>query len=335
MARTLTKSPKRLGRLAVEVAQASLPAYSSARSRRDFTQHQLFAILVLRQFFRADYRGICALLTDWSDLRDVLALKKVPHYSTLCYAEKRLLDKGALDALLRGVFERARALNLLDERPEGAIDATGLESGHASAHYLNRRGDTGHFTQRHWPKLTIVCDTGSYLIAGAAAARGPSNDVACFIPALTQAAEHIHFDRILADKAYDAEYAHALCRDALGIRSTVIPLNPRRFKGAPPKTKYRLQMHTRFLNRVYGHRWHVESLISQTKRRLGSALRARNDQAQQRECYLRVVTHDLMVIKPCVNKVSTEQSQSRIPLSFLLGGVGVFSFRKENTPRDS
>ena len=101
MARTLTKSPKRLGRLAMEVAQASLPAYSSVRSRKDFTQHQLFAILVLRQFFQEDYRGICALLTDLSDLREVLGLKKVPHYSTLCHAEKRLLKKGLSTPCLR------------------------------------------------------------------------------------------------------------------------------------------------------------------------------------------------------------------------------------------
>ena len=213
---------------------------------------------------------------------------------------------------MEAVFECARALNLVDERPEGAIDATGLESRHVSAHYRNRRGDTGTFEQRHWPKLTIVCHTHSYLVAGAVVDRGPSNDVAYFVPALTQAAERIDFDRILADKAYDAEYAHALCREKLGIRSTVIPLNPRRFRGQRPKTKYRRQMFDRFFNRTYGRRWHVESLISQTKRRLGSALYARDDQAQKREGYLRVITHNLMVLRPCPKKVSTEQAERRI-----------------------
>lgn len=94
MARTLTKSPVKLGRMALEVAEGALPAYSSRRSRKDFTQHQLFAILVLRQFFKTDYRGICELLSELGELREVLALKKVPHYSTLCHAEKRLLKKG-------------------------------------------------------------------------------------------------------------------------------------------------------------------------------------------------------------------------------------------------
>lgn len=92
--RHLTKSPAALCDEALKVARQALPLYSSARSRKDFTQHQLFALLVLRQFFKTDYRGICALLRDFSELRERLDLKKVPHYSTLCYAEKRLLKKG-------------------------------------------------------------------------------------------------------------------------------------------------------------------------------------------------------------------------------------------------
>ncbi len=89
-----TRSPVALARMALRAARDALPAYSSKRSRKDYTQHQLFAILALRQFLQTDYRGIIELLRDWSDLRRVLQLKEVPHYSTLCYAERRLLKKG-------------------------------------------------------------------------------------------------------------------------------------------------------------------------------------------------------------------------------------------------
>lgn len=92
--RRLTKSAAALCDEGLKVARAALPMYSSRRSRKDFTQHQLFTILVLRQFFKTDYRGMCALLQDFSELRRMLDLKKVPHYSTLCYAEQRLLKKG-------------------------------------------------------------------------------------------------------------------------------------------------------------------------------------------------------------------------------------------------
>lgn len=90
---SMTKSPLALARVAYAVAQKSLPAYSSKYSRRDFTQHQLFAMLTLRTFMDVDLRGLIAILSDWSDLREALELRKVPHYSTLSYAQKRLLKK--------------------------------------------------------------------------------------------------------------------------------------------------------------------------------------------------------------------------------------------------
>ena len=90
----MTKSPVALAREALAVGQRALDRYSSLRSRHDFTQPQLFAILVLRQFFRTDYRGVAQLLDDLSDLREVLELKKVPHFTTLQKAEGRLRKKG-------------------------------------------------------------------------------------------------------------------------------------------------------------------------------------------------------------------------------------------------
>lgn len=90
----MTKSPVALAKEALRVAQDALPSYSHRFSPKVFTQPQLFAMLVLRHFFKTDYRGVVQMLKDLSDLRQVLGLKKVPHYSTLCYAEKRLLKKG-------------------------------------------------------------------------------------------------------------------------------------------------------------------------------------------------------------------------------------------------
>ena len=87
----MTKSPRAVARGALRLAQETLPPYSSKYSRRDFTQHQLFAILALKAFLTVDYRGVIAFLADFSDLRDDLDLKKVPDHSTLCYAGQRLL----------------------------------------------------------------------------------------------------------------------------------------------------------------------------------------------------------------------------------------------------
>jgi hypothetical protein len=91
--RPMTRSPVALARKAVEVARRSLPDHSNRFSRKDFTQPQLFALLVLMAHFKTDPRGIVAMVQDWSDVRDALGLKKVPHFSTLHKAQKRLLKK--------------------------------------------------------------------------------------------------------------------------------------------------------------------------------------------------------------------------------------------------
>ena len=90
----MTKSPRAVAREALRLAQEALPAYSSRYSRKDFTQHQLFAVLALKTFLKTDYRGVAQFLADFAELRDDLGLKDVPHYSTLCYAEQRLLKRG-------------------------------------------------------------------------------------------------------------------------------------------------------------------------------------------------------------------------------------------------
>jgi transposase len=121
---------------------------------------------------------------------------------------------------------------------------------------------------------------------------------------MAQAALALNWDRLLADAAFDSEVHHRYCRENLKIRSTVIPLNPRGQGRKWPKTRYRRQMVKRFRKkpkgsrhrRVFGQRWQVESAFSRHKRRLGSSLGGRSDTSRERECFLRVLTHNLMLL---------------------------------------
>jgi hypothetical protein len=96
--RVATRSPVALARKAMEIAANAIPAYASKFSKKDFTQHQLLAMLALEQFLKTDDRGLVALLADWSDLRDTLGLRKIPHPTTLFQARKRLGKKGTFAA---------------------------------------------------------------------------------------------------------------------------------------------------------------------------------------------------------------------------------------------
>jgi hypothetical protein len=186
--------------------------------------------------------------------------------------------------------------------PEAAVDATGLESRHTSRYFFVRSG-AAHSAQS-WVKLTVACDTRSHFFTGATVTIGPSNDSPQFRPVLQQASLIVSWDRVLGDAAFDSEDNHRLAREDLGVRSTVIPLNRRNRGRKWPKTRYRRQMVKRFRKkrrgsrhrRVYGQRWQAESAFSRHKRLLGPALRGKSEHSRQREGYLRVLTHNLMLL---------------------------------------
>jgi hypothetical protein len=182
------------------------------------------------------------------------------------------------------------------------VDATGLESRHTSRYFFKRSGR--QHNSRLWTKLTVACDTASHFLTGATVSLGPANDAPQLRPVMTQASLATGHDRVLGDAAFDSEEAHRYCRQELGVRSTLIPINRRNQGRKWPKTRYRRQMVKRFRKkpkgsrhkRVYGQRWQAESAFSRHKRLLGSALRGKSDASRERECYLRVLTHNLMLL---------------------------------------
>jgi len=106
----MTKSPLDLVKMALSIGKQGLSLYSCPVSRKDFTQPQLFALLVLRQFFQADYRKTVRFVAEWAELREALDLKKVPHWTTLEKAHKRLLKKGdSIDSSIRSAIEPTAA----------------------------------------------------------------------------------------------------------------------------------------------------------------------------------------------------------------------------------
>jgi hypothetical protein len=188
-------------------------------------------------------------------------------YTLLC--REKAAKKRAFDELLASIFNQANQAKLIEDCPTAAIDATGLETRYTSRHFIHcRRRES--FYRRRWPKLTIVCDIKTHLIAGCIVTRGPSMDFPNLEKVMSQSQRHIHFNKLLADAGYDSEANHVFCRENLNISSTFIAYNPRRTSKLPT-SKYRREMATQFDSQAYGQRWQVESLFSRHKRLLGSA----------------------------------------------------------------
>ena len=103
-----TKSPRAVVREALAVADGAFPLYSHRFSPKKFTQHQLFALLVLKTHQGQDYRGIVALLEEMPAVVGELGLKAIPHYTTLQKAANRLLGDATVQQLLTTTVERFR-----------------------------------------------------------------------------------------------------------------------------------------------------------------------------------------------------------------------------------
>ncbi len=96
--------------------------------------------LVLKAFFQTDYRGIETILEEWSDLRVVLELSEVPHFTTFQKAERRILDKASSRKLLQETIKSALTRGQMERIVElAAIDGSGFESHHVSHYFVRRR----------------------------------------------------------------------------------------------------------------------------------------------------------------------------------------------------
>jgi hypothetical protein len=296
-----SKSPNMVARVAYHTAKHAFPTFSHLKSPKKFTQHQLIACLVLKEFFRTDYRGIEEILTDSTDLQKILKLEEIPHYTTLQKAAHRFTNKPMMDKLLQKTIDTAVAAKIMKKSVAlSAIDSTGLESHYTSSYFVRRKAKAGpEYQTSHYstfPKVGIVMDTDSFLVLAGVPSWGPSPDILHYRKALINASKKIHISRVAADAGYDAEHAHVFARKTLHIRS-IIPNRIGRPTKKLPSGHYRRLMAQHFDKARYGQRWMIETLNSMLKKRLGSFLRARTYRSQMREIMLRLVTFNILVLR--------------------------------------
>ena len=295
------KSPRRVLIVAHRVGRLVLKRYAHKYSPKKFTQPQLFACLVLKEFLRLDYRKLAKLLEDAGDLAAAIDLKSTPHFTTFQKAADRLLLTVSVRRLLSETLEVARSCKLLSRRSKlAALDGTGFEARHVSHYFVRRRAKGGQSQQettyRRFPKAGILCDCQSHLVLAIVTGRGPTPDVLHFREALDDALSRMSITALLADAGYDAEHVHAYAREECGV-NTFIPPRIGRPTAKKPSGFWRRRMASRLHLTRYGQRWQVETVNSMLKRLLGSALRARRYHSQCRELRLRALTLNVMILR--------------------------------------
>lgn len=312
-----SKSPRKVAAVAHHIGQRSLPAYASRFSRRDYTQPQLFALLVLRQFHKTDYRGIVAIVADNPTLCADLSLSKVPHFTTLQKAEAKLLaDPHVADLLAQTValfFNLAPApapgkgdgdalaeAQLVDQ---AAADSTGFELDRASRYFTRRKrkprkhkGETTsrRVTYKRFAKLGIVVCCATHLILSLHRGVGPRPDTDELWPLMNRFTPNAVPTQLLADAGYDSEPNHVMLREYLSI-DALIPATAGRPTDKLATGKYRRQMQTAFDDESYGQRWQSETGMFMLKRHQGESLKSRKRWSRHRELGLVALTHNIMI----------------------------------------
>jgi hypothetical protein len=273
--------------LAMQLGSRHLADYGANTSRHDFTQRQLMACLILRAYTKTTYRGILELLAVSPSLRRELGLAdKLPHYSTLAKFSERSNVLQIADAMIRTIGKAAFAGP--EEPTAAAMDATGLETTTASAHFQCRRGGQ----RRKWIKISTIILCGSLLPMSVVLGWGPTNDKSQAKELMAKAQTVAMPDTLYADAGYDAEWVHAQCREEWGPES-VIKAAVHRADGRRNGI-WRSGMSKNYLEKMeYGRRWAVETFFSGLKRTMGSMLTSRKPDQLLKEAAFRVLAYTL------------------------------------------
>jgi len=295
-----SKSPRDVAIVALAAGRDAFSDYSHVYSPHKFTQPQLFACLVLKEFEKKDYRGITQFLSDCPDLRNVLGLRSVPHFTTLQKASRRLLKQKHVRQLIELTARRIRGPSTRVKY--AAVDSSGFDAHHASRYFIyrtavNKKGKQPRkkVSYKKFGKLMLIVCRATHAILAAVASAGPTPDVDQLAGILDRLPRSQRILHMVADAGFDSGPNHRLLREYHGIRSTIPPEHgrPPKDPNALPTDKYRRLMKTRFNKKAYRKRPQVETVNSMLKRNFGTALRGRSHHSRCRDLYLRVLTHNI------------------------------------------
>ncbi len=315
--------------LGYAVAQRVMPPYASKFSPKTYTQPQLLACLLLKEYLRQDYRTVEETLELSEALRVALELRRVPDFSTLWWFAKNRVNDDLLQRALTETIRLAQSEPLEPEPPlrqpglpkpepplrQVALDSTGLWLSYTSRYFEWRaKRDRG---QRGWLKWAIACWVEPQMLLAQRVRPGPCGDFADLVPLATAARTVLPFDQVIADAGYDSEANHRYCEDVLGVQS-LIPARARRSRTLIAKTFHRQRM-VRLLDTPgnpvsqaqYRQRWKIETVMSVVKRKWGEGLTTRHPVMQDRQALLRGLVYNLhrLVTFCCVWWIRTRLQQ--------------------------
>jgi hypothetical protein len=265
------------------VKSTHLNPYSCKYSKKTFTQHQLLALVLFKDYRNQHYREFIDDVGEMEGVQEILDLTLVPHFTTL---QKFLCRIKSL--YLRLTFKKTVKMfySTDDNIPVTAIDSSGFTSGYCS-HYFSER--TGKI-RKHFLKTSISVDTDQQVITGFVTSKSRVHDTRHAEKLLRQCHKIRNSDCYVMDKGYDSESIHRLIREDLHANS-VIPI--RSWKNEVIGGTYRQEMACQFNHSIYPKRQLVENRFSVLKRKFSGDLKARRFLIQMKEIANKMIVCNL------------------------------------------
>jgi len=265
-------------------ASELFPKYSSKYSRKDFTQHQLMTLYILKQKSKLSYDNFIDDFKTRDSAIAELRLKKIPSASTLKMFVRRI-SPSILEMLIADCINLTRKQKL-----DTAVDATGFELEDGSYYYLKRLGLSSK--KKKNLKFSGCAETNKHLFLSTKIRKSNRHDNIDYKPLMKKAKKNTRKEiRIsVGDKAYDSEENHEFAEQE-GFEH----IAPLKKKVAVWRTKgrHRKRLRRNFPEKKYHRRSIIENMFFCVKRLCGKVIYAKKWIMQKKEMLAKILAYNI------------------------------------------
>ena len=198
------------------IAEINYPKFRSRFSKKQYNQHQLLALLLLKEYLHFGYRDLIETIELMEPIQKQLDLKTIPHYSTLCKFSDRI-SSDLLNRLIRGINR------FYPKDPSRckivAIDSSGMILDHARLYYSWRTGKK----RKDFLKLSVAVETNTFSIKCCKVTDSHHHD-SIIAPSLIRESNRVYrANCYVMDKGYDSESLHSFISKERDAESIIPP----------------------------------------------------------------------------------------------------------------